>query len=132
MPPVHTRREVTFDPGFYVIFGAAPIFHITDGLTLHGEYRFYHKGRDQFELVSADPSLDPTVLEIESGMKQHQAGAGLRYDSVSPWREGAEGFPLEIHLRLLHTFEGSGGQTPQATRVEAGLRIFKRFWGPDR
>ena len=76
MPPVSTRREVTFDPGFYVIFGAAPVFHVTDGLTLHGEYRFFHKGRDQFELVSADPSLDATVLEIESGMKMHQAGGG--------------------------------------------------------
>ena len=33
---------------------------------------------------------------------------------------------------LLHTFDGSGGHTPQSTRVEAGLRIFKRIWGPDR
>jgi hypothetical protein len=132
MPPLHTRAEVTFDPGFYLILGAAPIVHITDGLSLHGEYRFYHKGRDRFELVIPDPALDPVVLEVGSGMKQHQAGAGIRYDSVAPWRQGADGFPLELHLRLLHTFEGSGGYTPQATRVEAGLRIFRRVWGPDR
>jgi hypothetical protein len=132
MPPVSTQREVIFDPGFYMVVGVAPIFHITDGLTLHGEYRFYHKGRDQFELVNPDPSLDPTVLEIESGIKQHQAGAGLRYDTVAPWMEGAGGFPLEIHLRLLHTYKGSGGHAPQVTRVEAGLRIFRRIWGPDR
>jgi hypothetical protein len=132
MPPVSTQREVTFDPGFYMVVGVAPIFHITDGLTVHGEYRFYHKGRDQFELVSPDPTLDPTVLEIESGIKQHQMGAGLRYDTVAPWREGSGGFPLEIHLRLLHTYAGSGGHTPQVTRVETGLRVFRRIWGPDR
>jgi hypothetical protein len=132
MPPLSTRRSVVYDPGFYLVVGAAPVVRITDGLSLHGEYRFFHKGRDQFELVTPDPELDPTVLEINSGIKQHQAGAGLRYDTVSPWMAGAGGFPMEIHLRLLHTFEGSGGHAPKVTRVEAGARIFQRIWGPDR
>jgi hypothetical protein len=132
MPPLATRTTVTFDPGFYVVVGAAPTIHITDGLSVHAEYRFFHKGRDQFELVTPDPDLDPTVLEIDSGVKQHQAGAGLRYDTVSPWRGGAEGYPLEIHLRVLHSFDGSGGHAAKATRAEAGLRIFRRLWGPNR
>ncbi len=132
MAPLGTRTQVVFDPGSYLVFGAAPVLHVTDGLSLHGEYRFYRKGRDRFELVTPNAGLDPTVLEIESEVEMHQAGAGIRYDSTAPWRAGADGFPMEIHLRFLSTFAGSGGQAPQTTRVEAGLRLFRRFWGPDR
>jgi hypothetical protein len=132
VPALSTRRQVTFDPGFYVVLGLVPELHVSEALTLHAEYRFFQKGRDRFQLVTADPSLDPTVLELESGIKQHQIGGGVRYDTIAPWLAGSEGFPAEVHLRLIHTFDGSGGQAPKVTRVEAGLRLFQRFWGPSR
>jgi hypothetical protein len=66
---------------------------------------------------------------LESGMKAHTVGAGIRYDTVEPWRRGETAHPMELHLRWLTTIRGSGGQTPKTTRVEAGLRLFRRFWG---
>ncbi|MBW2460146.1 MAG: hypothetical protein JRH11_00780 [Deltaproteobacteria bacterium] len=132
MPPVSTRTDVIWTPGFYVTLEVAPTFHLSDALVLAGEYRFFHKGRDEFELVSPNPALDPTVLSIESGMKMHQIGGGLRYDTVTPWMLGEAPHPLELHLRLLTTIAGSGGHTPQSTRIEAGLRVFQRIWGPRR
>jgi hypothetical protein len=132
MAPLWTRRQLTWKPGFYVSAGLAPALYLSDALVLHGEYRFFHKGRDEFELVTPDAALDPVVMEVESGVKLHQMGVGLRYDTVTPWLGGGRGHPMEVHLRLLRTFDGSGGHAPQVTRVEGGLRIFRRFWGPTR
>ncbi len=130
MPLASTSAEVVWTPGRYHGLHLAPAFHVNSVLTLAGEYRFFRKRRDSFALVSQDPTLDPTVLEIESGMKVHEIGGGLRYDTVEPWLKGEASSPMEIHLRLLHTISGAGGQTPKSTRVEAGIRLFRRFWGP--
>ena len=127
--PAANRAELTWRPGSYVSGALAPSLHLAPSLTLAGEYRFFHKRRDEFELVTA-PGLDPTVLAVESGVKAHVVGGGIRYDTVDPWRRGEASLPIEIHLRLLATVAGSGGQVPRATRVEAGLRLFRRLWGP--
>lgn len=130
MPALDTRTELTWTPGDYVALGVAPTIHVGDGLTLSGEYRYFEKRRDQFDLVVAGSTLDPVVLELESGIKQHHVGAGLRYDTVAPWLWGEAPWGIEMHVRFLHAISGSGGQAPESTRVEAGLRLFKRFWGP--
>lgn len=132
LAPVSTRTELTWRPGAYVGVAAAPSIHLAPSITLHGEYRFFHKRRDEFELVDVAEPLNPDVLAIESGVKAHLVGGGLRYDTVDAWRRGDASLPVEIHLRLLGTVAGSGGQVPKATRVEAGLRLFRRLWGPDR
>jgi hypothetical protein len=132
MAPLWTRRELTWKPGSYMSAGIAPTLYLADALVLHGEYRFFHKGHDTFELTTPDAVLDPVVMETESAVTLHQVGAGLRYDSVTPWLGGGRGIAMEVHLRLLRTFAGSGGHAPQVTKVEAGLRLFRRFWGPTR
>ena len=131
MPPAATRREVKWQPGTFVGFDLSPALHLSSTLTLAGEYRFFQKRRDSFELVSPDQTLDPVVLALESGVKIHQVGGGLRYDTVEPWLRGDASRPIELHLRLLHSLKGSGGQTPESTRIEAGIRLFRRFWGPN-
>ncbi len=130
LAPLSTRREVTFDPGDYLIVGIAPQLHVTEALSLHAEYRLFRKNPDRYALLVPDAGLDVTVLEAESRVEQHQIGGGLRYDAVAPWRAGAEGYPVEVHFRVVHSYAGSGGQTPAVTRVEAGVRIFQRLWGP--
>lgn len=69
---------------------------------------------------------------MESGVKVHQIGGGLRYDTVSPWLLGETRYPMEVHVRMLQSIAGGGGQTPKSLKVEAGLRLFRRFWGPTR
>ena len=130
MPPASTRAEVMWTPGTYLTIEAAPTLHLSGALTISGEYRFFHKGRDQYQLINPDADLDDAVLEVESGITMHQIGGGLRYDTVTPWMLGEAPRPMEIHLRLLTTIEGSGGHVPESTRIEAGIRLFKRFWGP--
>lgn len=130
LAPLSTRSEVTFRPGSYVGLAVAPSLHLAPSITLAGEYRFFHKARDAFELIDLASPLNPSVLAVESGVKAHMIGGGLRYDTVDAWRRGEASLPIEVHLRLLTTFAGSGGQVPKATRVEAGLRLFRRIWGP--
>ena len=130
--PVETRRELRWEPGFYTGFGAALTVHLASALTLAPEYRFFHKGRDEFALLMPDPSLDPVVLAVESGVKAHMVGGGIRYDTVLPWQRGEAPRALEVHVRLLTTVAGSGGQVPKTTRVEAGARVFRRLWGEER
>lgn len=128
MPTVDTRTELTWTPGDYVAIGIAPSLYIADGLSISAEYRYFEKRQDAFGLVVPGP-LDPFVLELESGVKQHHVGGGLRYDTVAPWIWGEAPYAVEMHVRFLHAIEGSGGQAPESTRVEAGLRLFKRLWG---
>lgn len=128
MPTVDTRTELTWSPGDYVALGIAPTLYIADGLSISGEYRYFEKRRDAFELVTSGP-LDPFVLELESGVTQHHVGGGLRYDTVAPWLWGEAPYAVEMHVRFLHAIAGGGGQAPESTRVEAGLRLFKRLWG---
>ena len=132
LAPLSSRAELTWRPGWYLGVGAAPSLRLAPSITLHGEYRYFHKTRDEFALVDLAAPLNPDVLAIESGVKAHVVGGGLRYDTVDAWRRGDASLPVEIHLRLLSTVAGSGGQVPKATRVEAGLRLFRRLWGPDR
>ena len=130
MPPVSTRQMVTWKPGSYMGVSIVPSFRVTPELSITGEYRYFRKRRDVFSLVDPMSSLDPTVLSVESSVRAHQVGAGLRYDTVARWMRGDAPRAMEIHVRLLHTMRGSGGQTPASTRVEAGIRLFRRFWGP--
>lgn len=128
--PASTRTQVRWKPGFYVGGAIAPSIRLAPSITLAGEYRYFHKGRDELELIDATSPLNPVVLAIESGIKAHQVGGGLRYRTVDAWRRGEASMPMEIHVRLLTTFDGSGGHVPKATRLEAGLRLFRRLWGP--
>ena len=132
MAPVTTRREVRWTPGVLMGFDVAPHVRLSSAVSVHGEYRYLHKFRDEVALLVADPAIDPIVLELESGMKLHQIGGGLRYDTVEPWLHGDGPRPMEVHLRFLHAIAGSGGHAPKWTRVEAGIRLYRRFWGPTR
>lgn len=130
--PEANRTRLTWRPGSYLGGAVAPTLRLAPSISVTGEYRFFHKRRDEFELVDPGVPHDPVVLALGTGVKAHVVGGGLRYDTVDPWRRGDASMPIEVHLRLLATVAGSGGHVPKATRVEAGLRLFRRLWGPDR
>ena len=129
MPASRTRAEVRWDPGRLVGIEISPYLRISSVLSIHGEYRYFQKFRDKVEIIASDTSLNPFILESESGIKLHEVGGGLRYDTVEPWIRGDAPKPMEVHLRFLHAIEGSGSHAPKWTRVEAGIRLFRRLWG---
>ena len=101
------------------------------GVAGSAEYRAFRKYRDDYELagLTINSALDPSVLEVESGITLHEIGGTLRYDNVVRVLGGAGGWPLQLHLRFLRAVSGGGGQTPVTTRAELGVRFFRRLWG---
>lgn len=131
LAPVTTRQLVEWTPGAYWGFEVAPGFRFSRELTLAGEYRVFRKYRDEYQLAGASVGapVDPYVLEVESGVTLHEVGGTLRYDSVARALAGESGWPMQLQFRVLRAVAGGGGQTPVTTRVEFGVRLFRRLWG---
>lgn len=132
LPERSTRQLLEWDPGSYWSLEVAPAIRLSEELSVGGEYRVHWKQRDRYELtgISAGAPVDPAVLEVESGMTLHEAGLTLRYDTTTRWRTDGRTRPLELRGRFLGAAAGGGGQTPVTTRVEFGVRVFQRAWGP--
>jgi len=132
-PPVGTLRAVRWSPAPYIGVELEPQWFLADGLSVFGTYRLYSKGADGYEVLGDTPPgsipVDVTDLERESAVGLHQAGFGARYSTVGRWLRGAAGSPMELHMRVLFPVSGSGGQTPVATSVEMGIRIYRGLWG---
>ena len=131
LAPLSSRQAVRWTPGSYWGLEIAPGRKLTDVLSFSGEYRVFRKHTDTFELIAAAaaPGLDPTVLSVESSMALHEVGIRLTYDTLSSWRTGAAPRLFQVQFRALWSVAGSGGQTPAASRVEIGLRLFRGLWG---
>jgi len=129
--PADTRQIVEWNPGAYFGIEVAPSFHFSRELSIGAEYWVYRKYRDTYELAgpSVGASVDPAVMEVESGVTVHNVGGILRYDTVPRRMATGTGTPMQLHLRIQHAVAGGGGQTPITTRVEFGVRFFRRFWG---
>ena len=125
-----TRHMVEWTPGAYFGVEIAPVWRLSDELSIAGEYRVFRKYRDEYALTGASVGapVDPAVLEIESGVTIHEVGGTLRFDTLA--RRGAGARPLQAHMRVLRAVAGGGGQLPVTTQVEFGVRLFRRFWGP--
>jgi len=133
MPPVNLKRAVRWTPGSYVAFSVSPRWHLTDELSLNGDYRFFTKGDDSYEIIGdavlGGITADPADLAHESSLTVQEAGLGFTYSTMNTWRAGRAGSPLEFNGRVVRAVAGSGGRTPKSVRFELSFRIFRRIWG---
>lgn len=133
LPPASTARWVEWTPGAYSLIDLSPRLHLNEELSFAVDYRRWHKGQDTYALFVPEGEgvtpLDPSVLGIESEMTLQQVGFGIRYSTLSSWRDGEASHPVEAGARVLHSVAGSGGRTPRVTRVEFSVSLFKRLWG---
>lgn len=131
LAPLSSRQLVEWDPGAYFGVEVAPSFHFSPELSMGAEYWAFRKYRDTYTLTGASVGapVDPTVMQPESGVTVHSVGGVLRYDTVARRMATGSTTPLQLHLRVQHAVAGGGGQTPVTTRIEFGVRLFRRFWG---
>lgn len=133
LAPLDTRALVRWTPGSYFGLEVAPAYRFSEELSIAAEYRAFRKYRDTYELAGNDPlggaPVDPYVLEEESGVTLHEVGGTLRYDTISRWLSGGAPYPLQFEARWMRAVAGGGGQTPVTTRIEFGVRVFRRIWG---
>lgn len=131
-PPLSAQRTVVWTPGDYLDLLVSPRWHASETLTLAVDYRRFHKASDTYELVgSVDGASEPDValLALETERTAQEVGFGVRYTTLGLWRRGETGTPVEVGARVVHTFDGFGGQTPKTTRAELSLRLYRRLWG---
>jgi len=132
MPASDTKRALRWTPGTYLSVSVSPRWHLTDVLSLSGDYRFFSKGEDSYEIIREDGAsglADPADLEHESSVTLQEVGVGITYSTMGAWREGRAGSPLEFNGRVIRAVAGGGGRTPKTVRLELGFRIFRRIWG---
>ena len=135
LAPASSRRVLEWTPGSYRSVEVSPQYRLTPELSFTGAYSYFRKDRDRYTLradASGDlPAVDVSVLELETARTLHEIEAGLRYSTVSAWRQGRAGSPMELSFAVRKAIHGAGGRTPKATRIVLGLRIFKRIFGAD-
>lgn len=131
LAPIASRQTVEWDPGAYFGLELAPSYRFAPELSLGAEYRVYRKYRDTYTLTggSVGAPVDPVVMQVESGVTVHYIGGILRYDTVARRMAGEPVTPLQLQFRIHRAIAGGGGQTPIPTRLEFGVRLFRRFWG---
>ncbi|MFW6199213.1 MAG: hypothetical protein ACOC8K_01480 [Gemmatimonadota bacterium] len=132
-PPRAHRADVSWDPGDYLDLEVAPRVRLTPDLALAARYRYFTKQSDSYELApgaSPGPGVPPvTVLEDETSQTLHETGVSVVYSTLRAVRAGRYGLPFEVRVRYRLAAGGSGGRTPNASRIEVGARFFWTLWG---
>lgn len=127
-PVAETRTLVRRDLGDYVAIRAAPRLRVNEILSVGGEYGFWRKGSDTYELLAgaeAVPSAEP--LAVESRERRHRLGVGVFYHPGAGG-DGA-GSAWQMGFVFQTALSGSGGQTPASQFVLATFRAPMRLFG---
>ncbi len=119
---------VTWNPGDVLTLTAAPRFNFTRHLTFAASYSFVRHGRDQYELLGANPSPSApfTADDLEEGTEYsvHWLGLIARYSPSAGSEEGRPGRPVEAELRYRRSLSGSRGFAPDLTVWEVAMRFY--------
>jgi hypothetical protein len=136
--PLVTRELVTWTPGSYLSFEAAPSWYLADEFAVGGMYRMWSKQADTYTFAGGarDGVLLPGTfpigsLEQETEETLHEIGLGFAFSTITSWREGRARVPFEVRLVVRRGVAGSGGAVPKGTRMEATGRVFWRLWGAE-
>jgi hypothetical protein len=105
-------------------------------MTFGLRYRFWSKGADSYalgdtEAFGLDPASFPPIelLDLETEQRLQELGFSATYSSVDAYHRGEASMPVHVRITYFRPIGGSGGQTPKGGRIQAGLTIFKTFWG---
>lgn len=114
------RVRVERDLGDYVRARLAPRAHLNPFLSVGLEYRFWHKGRDDFRTGAG---VDAPALEIQSAETRHRIGIGADYRPFSPGGDAPLSSVPELGFAWQTAVRGSGGETPAANLVTFHVRV---------
>jgi len=123
-------------PGDYFEVDLSPRIFLTPAMSFGARYHFWSKGEDSYALGAIDTEFqDPasfppaSLLNLETEQKLQEFGFSATYSSVEAHARGEASMPLYFRATYFHPMSGSGGQTPKGGRFQAGLTIYKTFWG---
>ena len=136
LPDFSRTAPLKWTPGNYLELDLNPHVFLTSAMRFGARYRFWSKGEDSYELGDVNPEFqDPAelppadLLNAETEQRLQELGFSVGYSTVEAHAQGKASMPVHIRATYFHPIGGSGGQTPKGGRFEAGLTIFKTFWG---
>ncbi|MBT8396601.1 MAG: hypothetical protein KJN92_06530, partial [Gemmatimonadetes bacterium] len=136
LPDFLRTVPLKWTPGNYFELDLNPRVFLTPDMSFGARYHLWSKGEDSYVLGAINTEVqDPAdlppadVLNLETKQRLQEVGFSATYSSVGPHARGEASMPLLIRATYFRPVGGSGGQTPKGGRFEAGITIFKTFWG---
>jgi hypothetical protein len=136
LPDYGRTAPVKWTPGNYFEVDLNPRYFLTPAMSFGLRYHHWSKGADSYSLgdveaLGLDPAALPPaeLLELETEQRLQEIGFSATYSSVEAHARGEAPMPVYVRITFFRPVGGSGGQTPKGGRVQAGLTIFKTFWG---
>ena len=136
LPDFTRTAPMRWTPGNYMEIDLNPRFFLNPDMSFGLRYHLWSKGEDSYQLGEINTNLqdpadfpDGALLNLETEQRLQEIGFSATYSSVEPHGRGEVGMPLYIEPTYFHPISGSGGRTPKGGRFQAGITIFKTFWG---
>jgi hypothetical protein len=136
LPNFSRTSHLKWTPGDYLEVDLNPRLFLTPAMSFGVRYHLWSKKADSYTLGSVnldfqDPAeLPPAeLLNEKTEQKLQEVGFSATFSTVEAHARGEASMPLYVRATYLHPIAGSGGQTPMGGRFQAGLTIFKTFWG---
>ncbi len=122
--PLSAEEVVRWNPGDYMELQVSPRVHLTDEVALGLNLRYVSKKADRYSSVDGAAGSDTDPLELETEQKFLGIGGGVVFSTVRSGR----GRPLEVRFLFQTAVSGSGGSTPETSRFEVGVRLYRDLW----
>jgi len=136
LPDFKRIAPLKWTPGNYFEVDLNPRVFLTPAMSFGVRYHLWSKGTDSYTLGAINPEFqDPAdlppaeLLNRETEQKLQEIGFSASFSTVEAHARGEASMPLYVRATYFHPMAGSGGQTPKGGRFQAGLTIYKTFWG---
>lgn len=136
LPNYRRTAPLKWTPGNYFEVDLNPRVFLTSAMSIGVRYHLWSKGADSYTLGAVNLAIqDPAdlppaeLLNQETEQKLQEIGFSAAFSTVEAHARGEASMPLYIRATYYHPVAGSGGQTPKGGRFQAGLTIYKTFWG---
>ncbi len=136
LPNYRRTAPLKWTPGNYLEVDLNPRVFLTPAMSFGVRYHLWSKGADSYTLGAVNPDIqDPAdlppadLLNLETEQKLQEIGFSATFSTVEAHARGEASMPLYVRATYFHPVAGSGGQTPKGGRFQAGLTIYKTFWG---
>ncbi len=136
LPNSSRTAPLRWTPGDYLEIDLNPRVFLTPEMSFGVRYHLWSKAADHYTLGELglefpDAGLLPSaeLLDLETEQDLHELGFSATYSTVAAHGRGEASMPLHLRATYFRPVSGRGGQTPKGGRFQAGLTIYKTFWG---
>lgn len=111
---------------------AFPWMALSDGFTVYASASYYRKNSDTYtgpRQLTVLPTLDPSLLALESSQTSVTFGGGIAYRGTRSGASADTELPIEAGVSYRSVFSGSGGLTPKFNTLNIYLKLYYRLFG---